>query len=58
MRIDGPNLIAQSVAMRPVLEVMRRLRFGSCLGVGDGGGREPSCEEETQHPETGRDRPC
>jgi len=34
------------------------LRLGSCLGVGDGGGREPSCEEETHHPETGRDRPC
>jgi len=43
---------------RPVVSVKRCGRLGSCLCVGDGGGREPSCEEETQHPETGRDRPC
>ena len=33
--------------------------FGATLSVGDGGSREGlNCEDETQYPETGRDRPC
>ncbi len=32
---------------------------GAILSVGDGGSRERlNCEDETQYPETGRDRPC
>ena len=33
--------------------------IGSILCVADGGSRERlKCEDETQYPETGRDRPC
>jgi len=33
--------------------------IGATLSVGDGGSRERlNCEDETQYPETGRDRPC
>jgi len=33
--------------------------IGGTAGVVDGGSRERlNCENETQYPETGRDRPC
>jgi len=33
--------------------------IGGTLSVSDGGSRERlDCEDETQYPETGRDRPC
>lgn len=44
---------------RPVGSGLRGGLIGGTLSVGDGGSRERlNCEDETQYPETGRDRPC